>query len=204
MARTGWYRLALSVLLLVVVVWLWSTRFDELVYHTIGTSDLIELGDATQFSVKQDQIAPNSYVSATGILGNKAATLSGLRAGSFRIGRYQVRHLLGSKLYVEFNEEKYRSRFNPYTRITVQGRLVPFGPGSELEKVRVFFKDYYNQPVDDNAMLIVVDEAPRSELVYAAMFFVSIFALTVSAVSSVRMLRRTRKDDDDEDHDVLA
>ena len=201
MARSLWYRLALTSLLLIVVVWLWYTRIDALVYHTMGNTQLIEIGDAVTFAEKQQDIPPNSYVSATGILGNKAATLRGLRAGSFRFGRYQVRHLLGSKLYVEFDEEQYRNRFNPFTRITVQGRLIPFGPNSELEKVRAFFKQYYNQSIDDKAMLIVMDEAPRSQLVYPVMFIVSALVLGVSIVSSVRLLRRSHKQDD---HDDLA
>lgn len=194
MSRTGWYRVALSGLLVVVIVWLWWTRVDELVYHTVGRGNLVELGDATSFSEQQGKIPENSYVSVTGILGNKAATLSGLRAGSFRMGRYQVRHLLGSKLYVEFDEAQYRSQFSPFTRITVSGRLTSFGPGSELEKVRKFFKDYYNQTVDDKAMLIVVDERPRSEPIYAIMFIVSLLVIVVSVYSSVRMWRNRAQD----------
>lgn len=198
MGRSRWYRLALSALLLVVIGWLWSTRLDELVYHTIHKSELIDLGDATAFSEKQDEIPVNSYVSVSGILGNKAATLSGLRAGAFRFGRYQVRHLLGSKLYVEFDEAKYRGRFNPFTRITVKGRLVPFGVGAELEKVRVFFKEYYNQPVDEKAMLVVVDESPRSEFVYIILFVLSLVMLALSIYSSVKWLKQPSNEDHQE------
>lgn len=198
MSRSQWYRIALSGLLFVVIAWLWATRLDELTYHTIGSSELIEIGDATAFGTREQVVPTNAYVSVTGILGNKAATLSGLRAGSFRFGRYQVRHLLGSKLYVEFDEEKYRGRFNPFTRIAVQGRLIPFGPGSELDKVRTFFKDYYNQVVDDKAMLIVVDEQPKSEIVYPIMFFVSVFVVVVSIVLTIRTLRRKPEPDYDD------
>lgn len=201
MGRSRWYRLTLSALLLVVIGWLWSTRFDELVYHTIHGSELIELGDATAFSAKQDEIPVNSYVSATGILGNKAATLSGLRAGAFRFGRYQVRHLLGSKLYIEFDEAKYRGRYTPFTRIAVKGRLVNFGKGSELEKVRVFFKDYYNQPVDEKAMLIVVDETPRSEIIYILLFILSLTLVALSFFASIKLLRKPQSEDDQEDLD---
>jgi hypothetical protein len=181
------------------MLWFWWTRFDELIYHTVGDNQLIELGDATTFSEKSEQTPLNSYVSVTGILGNKAATLSGLRAGAIRFGRYQVRHLLGSKLYVEFDEEKYKGRYTPFTRVAIQGRLVPFGPGSELEKVRVFFKDYYSQPVDDKAMLIVVDETPRSQPIYALLFVLSLGMLGLSIFSTVRMFQRPpiEKDQDD-------
>ena len=189
MDKTRWYRLILSGLLLVAMLSLWKTRYDELIYHTIGGSDLIDLGDAISFNAQAHDVPANSYVSVTGVLGNKAATLSGLRAGSFRVGRYQVRHLLGSKLYIEYNEAAYHHQFSPFTRVSISGRLVPFGPDSELEKVRVFFKDYYNQTIDDNAMLIVVDEKPRSELVYGFLFVTSLVLLLASFYSSWRIFR---------------
>jgi hypothetical protein len=180
----------LSFLLLVAMLSLWFTRFDELVYHTVGAGNVIEIGDATVFSEIHPNIPNNSYVAVTGILGNKAATLSGLRAGSFRFGRYQVRHLLGSKLYIEYNEAEYHHKFSAFTRVNVKGRLVSFGPGSELEKVRVFFKDYYHQTIDDNAMLIVVDETPRGELKYALLFLASLLLLIASFYSSWRIFKR--------------
>ncbi len=196
MAKTRWFRLLLTCLLVIVVSWFWSTRFDELIYHTVGSTELIELGDAVNFGAKQNEVPLNSYVEVSGILGNKAATLRGLRAGSLRFGRYQVRHLLGSKLYVEFDEEALRDRFTPFTRINIKGRLTSFGPNSELEKVRAFFKDYYNQSVDDKAMLIVMDEAPRSGIVYPIMFAVSILVVIASIWSTIAMFRRRRENDD--------
>ncbi len=192
MLASPWVRFVLSVLLLIAMIWLWSGRFAELTYHTWQGQDLIEIGDATHFEEKRSQIPPNSYVSVTGILGNKAASISGLRAGSLRVGRYQVRHLLGSKLYLEYNESKYHSAFSPFSRVSVKGRLIPFGPGSELAKVREFFKTYYRQPIDDKAMLIVVDEAPRSEMIYALAFFVSILLVVYSFYSSIRALVRSK------------
>jgi hypothetical protein len=191
--KSRWYRLSLSFLLLVVISWLWSSRIDELVYHTFGKSELIALGDATLFSEIRKNIPVNSFVSVTGILGNKAASLTGLRAGSFRFGRYQVRHLLGSKLFIEYSESKYHKKFSPFTQVSVKGRLVAFGPGSELEKVRTFFKEYYHQPVDDNAMLIVVDEIPRSEFIYGLFFLLSIALLLLSFYFSIKAFRDARK-----------
>jgi hypothetical protein len=186
-AKTRWYRLSLSLLLLIAVIWLWESRFNELVYHAWSSAELIDIGDALSFDKVQDEIPKNSYVEVTGILGNKAATLNGLRAGSFRFGRYQVRHLLGSKLYIEYDESKYHSKFSPFTRVAVKGRLTSFGPNSELKKVRTFFKDYYHQAIDDKAMLIVVDEQPRSEFIYGFLFFISIVILVTSFYFSLRM-----------------
>lgn len=189
-----WYRLALSILLFGAILWLWIGRYDALSYHTWKDSKLIDIGDAVSFSQKEEKVPLNSYVSVTGVLGNKAATISGLRAGSFRFGRYQVRHLLGSKLYVEYNEAQYHDQFRPFTRINVSGRLTSFGPGSELEKVRTFFKDYYNQKIDDNAMLIVVDEEPRSQIVYILLFLLSIVLLLFSFFSTYRAFAAVSKE----------
>lgn len=186
MSQSPWYRLGLSVVLCVSVLWLWYSRFDELAYHTWTKSELIELGDATNFAEQREKIPLNSYVSVSGILGNKAATLKGLRSGSFRFGRYQVRHLLGSKLYIEYPEAAYHDSFRPFMRVHVKGRLVSFGPESELVKVRQFFKDYYNVKVDDNAMLIVVDEKPHSELVYAIFAVLSLCIVALSFYFSLR------------------
>lgn len=190
MENSRWYRWALSCLLLVAVLWLWANRFDELKYHTLGSSDLIEIGDALSFDDKRDTIKPNSYVSVEGVLGNKAATLKGLRAGSFRLGPYQVRHLLGSKIYIEYDQEKYHKKFGPFTRVSVKGRLVPFGPGSELERVRMFFKEYYKKEVSDNAMIVVVDETPQSEHRYAILFLLSFGILLASFYSSYRAVKQ--------------
>lgn len=186
-----WYRLLLSLLLLGSIVWLWVGRYDELAYHTMGNKELIDLGDAVSFD-KNNNPPFNRYVSVTGVLGNKAATLSGLRAGAFRFGRYQVRHLLGSKIYVEYNEAQYHNLFSPFTRITVKGRLTPFGRGSELEKVRRFFKSYYNQEVDDHAVLIVVDEEPKSQPVYAILFLLSLAVLILSFYSTFKAFKRAK------------
>ncbi len=186
MSTSPWYRLVLSILLTAAVSWLWHNRLDELAYHTWEGHELIELGDAKFFQEKQASIPLNSFVSVSGVLGNKAATLKGLRAGSFRFGRFQVRHLLGSKLYIEYDESKYHALFRPFSEIRVKGRLVSFGPDSELVKVRDFFKEYYNAPVDDNAMLIVVDEEPRSEKIYSVLALLSLAIIISSFYFSLR------------------
>jgi len=186
MGASPWLRLALSLVLLGVMYFAWKPRIEELYYHTLASKELIDLGDATTFADKRNDIKENSYVSVSGILGNKAATLRGLRAGSLRFGRFQVRHLLGSKLYIEYPEEKYHPIFNPFTRVSVKGRLTSFGPESEMAKVRDFFKDYYHTPVDKDAMLIVVDEVPRTEYIYLVLFLISLAILVASFYFSFR------------------
>lgn len=113
MSKSQLYRVVLTLLLLGAMVWLWSTRFDELFYHTFESGECIDVGDAISFGQMDAGPLKNRCVEVTGILGNKAATLSGLRAGTFRFGRYQVRHILGSKLYVEYDEEKYHQNSAP-------------------------------------------------------------------------------------------
>ncbi|MCA9508347.1 MAG: hypothetical protein KC505_08005 [Myxococcales bacterium] len=190
MSRSPWYRLSLSAVLFISVFWLWYSRFDELAYHTWEKSELIDIGDALNFSEQRAKIPPNSYVSVSGVLGNKAASLKGLRSGSFRFGHYQVRHLLGSKLYIEYPESVYGRTYRPFMKVQLKGRLVSFGPDSELIKVRQFFKDYYNVKVDDSAMLIVVDEEPRSELIYLIFALLSVCVIILSFYFSLRSFNK--------------
>lgn len=173
-------RLAVTLIMIATVSFFWYTRLDELYYHTFASSELIDLGNAVDFASKENSIKANTYVSVTGVLGNKAATLRGLRAGSLRYGRYQVRNLIGSKLFLEFDESKYLPSFNQFTRVAVQGRLVSFGPNSELESVRDFYKEYYKSPVDEKAMIIIVDETPKTEFRYAVLFIITLLLFGIS------------------------
>lgn len=182
-----YYRLFLTVVLIFAVGSFWYTRFDELVYHTIGSSNLINIGDAVDFSVENNQVKPNSYVEVSGVLGNKAATLRGLRAGSLRYGKFQVRNLLGSKLFIEFDQDKYFEKFNrPFVRVNITGRLIDFSKNSELRAVRDFYKNHYDTIVDEKAMIIVVDEKPRNELKYPLLFLLSIILVVSSIFHSLR------------------
>lgn len=176
-----------------MVIWFWVSRFDELSYHTIGASKIVDIGDALQFDAMRGDIPTNSFVSVSGILGNKAATLSGLRAGSLKYGRNQVRHLLGSKIYIEYDQEQYHANFSPFTRVNVEGRLTSFGPKSELLKVRKFFKSYYGIDVADDAMLVVVDEKPKTEWRYLILFSISVILLLLSTYFSIQAFRNAKR-----------
>lgn len=171
------------------MLWMWSSRFDELYYHTLASTQLHELGDAVLFENIRSEIPSNSYVSVSGVLGQKAATLRGLRAGSFRYGRYQVRQLLGSKIFIEYDENLFHEKFNPFTRIHVTGRLTDFGPKSELHNVRDFFKNYYKKPISKSAVLITINEKPRSNFVYVFLFLISGIILILSFYFSLRAFR---------------
>lgn len=181
-------RLLLSGLVCLAVIVLWYSRFDELFYHTVASSNVVELGDARHFDKIKHSIKPNTYVHVTGVLGNKAATISGIRAGSFRCGRHQVRHLLGSKIYLEYSESKYHNKWSPFTEVSVKGRLNKFGPNSDLKQVRKFFSKHYNHHVADDAIIVVVDEIPRSENKYLLLFMFSLFLVGVSFYSAIRTI----------------
>ncbi len=200
MTKSPWYRLSLSLLMTAAVAWFWHGRLDELTYHTFASDELIEIGDAKSFESARDQIPENAYVAVTGILGNKAATLRGLRSGSLRFGRYQVRHLLGSKIYIEYDENLFHSQFSPFTQVSVKGRLMPFRPDGELSKVHEFFRSYYKKPIDKNAVLIVVNEKPRSEMIYPLLFIVTLLLVGLSYFFSIRgFMRKDEKENDQED-----
>lgn len=179
-----------------MVTWFWTTRFDELSYHTMGAPKEVDIGDAIHFDSMRADVPENSFVSVSGVLGNKAATLNGLRAGSLRYGPYQVRHLLGSKIYIEYDQEKYHASFSPFSRVNVEGRLTSFGPKSELLKVRNFFKSYYGIDVADDAMLVVMDEKPKTEWRYLILFCISLILLMLSTYFSIQAFRNARKHED--------
>src|SRR5690606_35204605 len=106
----------------------------------------------------------------------------------------QVRHLLGSKVYIEYDEEKYHADFIPFKEVKIKGRLVPFGPGSELDKVRKFFADYYGRPIDEKAWLVVVDEQPKTEARYFLVFLLSLALIVISLYYSINSI--LKKDED--------
>lgn len=199
MSSYRWYRPVLTMVMIGAVVWFWSTRFDELRYHTLGRDQVTAIGDAQAYEGMKDQIPVNSLVSVTGILGNNAATLSGLRTGSLRYGRFQVRHLLGSKLYIEYDEAKYHSSFSPFNRVSVTGRLTSFGTDSEIGKVRDFFNNRYRSPVADDAMLVVVDELPKTQFRYIIAFLISALLVAFSIYSSVRAFKKPPPPEPEED-----
>lgn len=184
MLKNQWVKLFLSILVLLSFVWLWNTRFDELAYHTWQHHDLLELGEAT--SVDFTKIPDNTFVHITGVLGTKAATIRGMREGSFRYGPFQIRPIVGSKVYLEFDQDKYLNQFVPFSRIDIKGRLASFGPGSDLQKVRDFFAKQYGKVVDGDARIIIVDEEPRTQWRYLFLFICSLLVVAFSFFVSLQ------------------
>jgi hypothetical protein len=179
------FRLLLSFLLLFGLSWLCSDRLDELRYFFIG-QPLVVLGNV--LDLKNDQLHDGQYVEVSGVLGNRAATITGIRSGSFRYGSFQIRHLLGSPIFVEFDQSRAAKEFDAYRQVTVKGRLTDFGPQSEMKCVREFFETRLKMQVPEGAKLLVIDEAPRQGWRYPVMFMLAIVLTLASFWFSLRGL----------------
>lgn len=170
-------RILLSALVMVSLAWLLQDSVDELKYHFSG-QDIHDLGGAV--SVLSEQELPlEQYVRVYGVLGNKAATIAGLRPGSLRRGPVQVRHLLGTPIYVEFDQDTHLESYSPFTEVTIEGRLADFGPNSELTAVRDYFWNRFRIEVPENARLLIAEERPGDMWRYPFGFFLcGLLALT--------------------------
>lgn len=182
-------KLLLSFLMIVAIVFFWYTRFDELIYHSFASKELIDLSNAQELNRETQEKYFNKFVSITGVLGNKAATLNGLRSGSLRYGRYQVRNLIGSKVFIEFDEEKYLPKFSQFTKVTVQGRFVPFGTAKELSSVREFYQKYHKMTIDKDAVIIIVDEFPKTQWRYLIAFILTLIIVSISFYTAYRSIK---------------
>jgi len=136
----------------------WPTR-DELAYH-FDERPVMDLGDVAGLD-QQQPLPEQRFVRATGVLGNRAAVVSGaFRPGSYRRGPVQLRQLLGSHIFVEFDQETLAETYRPFSRVTVEGRLVNFGPNSELAAVRGYFRDRFAMLLPDDARILITGEKP--------------------------------------------
>lgn len=181
-----WSKLFLTVGVVFALVWLGADGLDELRYHFSG-QELTHLGDAA--SVSKEDLAPGTYVRLSGVLGNKAATVTGLRPGAFRRGPYQVRQLLGSPVFVEFDQDALYERYQPFTRVTVEGRLVDFGPGGDLTAVRHYFQDRFQLGIPPGSRLLVVGEQPGALWRYPVIY---LFFLVIGGLSVAFFVRTLR------------
>ncbi len=170
------HRVVLSFLVALSLAWLLIDAVDELQYHLSG-QDITDLGGAV--SVLSDEDLPlEKFVRVQGVLGNKAATISGLRPGSLRRGPVQVRHLLGTPIYVEFDQDAHLEEYGQFTEVMIEGRLADFGPKSELTSVRDYFWNRFRIEIPQNARLLIADERPGEMWRYPLSFaFCGILAL---------------------------
>jgi hypothetical protein len=187
------HRVLLTATVVFALGWLATDWIDEVRYHFSG-QPLVELGavDATE-GVSLPAIG--SYVRLQGVLGNKAASIQGLRPGSLRRGPVQVRQLMGSPIYVEFDEDALYGKYQPFTRIHVEGRVADFGPNSDLRRVREYFAQNLRMELPHDARVLIVGEKPGDLWQYVVALSVSLLLSIVSVVALIRSARRRVVDD---------
>ena len=95
-------RVLLTLASLAALAWLLQPLVDEFRYH-FSDAELVDIGDAT--NIGPENVPPlGAYVKVTGVLGNKAASLSGvvrpgsLRGDPFKFARYWAQHYSWSSI----------------------------------------------------------------------------------------------------------
>ena len=181
-------RLVVTLMVIGALAWLALPWKDELQFH-FSNQEVVDLGDAIGVMERLPD-RPNAYVRMQGILSNKAATVSGLRPGSLRMGPVQVRRLLGASIFVEFDQDTFLDRYQMFTQVDVQGRLQDFGPDSELAPAYHYFKERLNLKFPPNAKLLIVDERPGEMWRYPVALAFCFALIGFSILSLFRTARR--------------
>jgi hypothetical protein len=185
-------RALLTLAVVVGTVWLLVPLRDEIAFH-FHDAVPVELGDADR--VDAAALVDGSFVRVTGVLGNRAATLGGFRPGSLRKGPIQVRQLLGSPLYVEFDQERHEATYTLFSAHTFEGRVVPFD--GEMQPVRDYFRARLGEDVPATARLLIVDERPGGMGLYLVVLLLCCAAVVASCIALARSARARVLDDDD-------
>jgi hypothetical protein len=181
------HRVVLSLLVALSLAWLLLDAVDELKYH-FSAQEVLDLGGAVSF-LSDDKLPLEKFVRVQGVLGNKAATISGLRPGSLRRGPVQVRHLLGTPIYVEFDQDAHLEEYGQFTEVMIEGRLSDFGPNSELTSVRDYFWNRFRTEIPQNARLLIADERPGEMWRYPIAFALCVLLAVMSFVFLFRSMR---------------
>jgi len=189
------HRVFLTSAVVFALGWLAVDWIDEVRYH-FGPVDVVDLGVV---DLDPDAAPPpaGTYVRVQGVLGNKAATLDGLRPGSLRWGPVQVRQLMGARLYVEFDQTALVDRYQPFTRVTVEGRVADFGPTSELRRVREYLEREQRIAIPKDARVVVVGEKPGAMWTYVIALVVACLVALFSVIGLVRAATTRVVVDDD-------
>lgn len=182
-------KLLLTAAVVFALAWLaWPTR-DEIAYH-FSSQDVLDLGDAA--SIDRSKPLPlERHVRVTGVLGNKAAVISGaFRPGSYRRTPVQVRQMLGAPIFVEFDQDALGEEYTTFTQVTVEGRLSDFGPRSELGAARQYFFSRFNMPIEEGARVLIVGERPGEMWRYPILLLLCVLLAATSIFFAVRGLLR--------------
>jgi hypothetical protein len=187
------HRILLTATVVFALGWLATDWIDEVRFH-FSDQELVELG-AVDSNEGIALPAIGTYVRLQGVLGNKAATIQGLRPGSLRRGPVQIRQLLGSPIYVEFDQDALYAKYQPFTRIHVEGRIADFGPSSELRRVREYFSQNLRMELPADARVLIVGEQPHGLWRYVIALGVSMCLSLISVIALIRSARRRVVDD---------
>ncbi|MDP2343450.1 MAG: hypothetical protein Q8O67_21000 [Deltaproteobacteria bacterium] len=182
-------RVVLAVAAVVAVAWILGPTTDELTFHFSQQRVPLDTGDVT--GVDLSRIPDGTWVRASVILGNKAAEIPEWRPGSLRFGPIEVREVVGAPLFVEVDRKKHPS-LGPFSQTDVEGRLVSFGPESELKDVRAYFNQDLRTPVPATARALILDEAPGGMSLYLGAWIAGVSLVVLSFTSILRRVLARR------------
>ena len=179
-------RVVLAVASLLAAAWVLIPTVDELAFHFKRQAAPLDIGDARAEVLAK--VPDGTWVRADVVLGNKAAEISAWRKGSLRFGPITVREVVGAPLVLEF-DAMARKDLLPFSDVSVDGRLVSFGPDGELAEVRSWFESTLDLRPAVTARGIVVDERPGQLGRYVVTWIVSMAVVVFSIGGIIRRLR---------------
>lgn len=183
------HRLLLTVAVVFALGWLVWPIQDEVAYH-FSSEAVVDLGDVTALD-PEATLPLDAPVRLTGVLGNKAAVISGaFRPGSYRRGPVQIRQMLGAPIFVEFDQDALGDEYTAFTRVTVEGRLASFGKDSELQVARAYFWERFGMTLPDDARVLIVGELPGQMWRYPILLVVALLLAGTSVTFALLGLRR--------------
>ena len=179
-------RLVVTLALVAIVALILAPTFDELLF-SFQKAPATDVGDA--MSLPSGSVLPlGSHVRAHVVLGNRAAEIPLWRPGSLRTGPIEVRQTLGAPLFIEYGKALHPT-WGPFVETDVDGRVVDFGPDSELKDARTLIEhEGIEVPVD--ARVIIADEHPGDMTNYLAAWTLGIALVIWSLLGLVRSTRR--------------
>ncbi len=145
-------RILITCAVLAGLVWAWMDMLDELKYHFSSNEAVMMDGSVP--------LTDNTFVKYEGILGNKAATVSGRRPGSLRWGPIQFRQVLGQATLIEFDQEQHLDEYQAFTRVKIEGRLRKLSESAEFTPIFHYFSKRFKWTGDDVQYVVIKDERP--------------------------------------------
>lgn len=157
--RIAWPQLIVALTLTAMLGWLWFDRLDGLIYH-FSPNKLVDVGNVLKTDRDHYTDLGGKYVRLNGVLGSRAANMSGLHPNSLRIDAVQIRQMMGSPVFVLFNPTKHPDYKKAFLQVTVRGRLIPLDPKGPLKHLHAFFQQHSGGRMPDQAYVLLADEQP--------------------------------------------